>query len=116
MEGVVTGTSVGCLIGVITGIMTLLILRDAFPPRTKEISVIERIFGRRQASGIRLAAKISALPVFWFGGPWLTAIVMSDLSWKELRDPYLVTLAVVYILIIVVPLVRLIARVSRMIG
>lgn len=113
MEGVAAGISVGCLIGIVTAMMTLLTLKDAFPPRSKEISFVERIFGRRQGSGIRLAAKLSTVPAFWFGGSWLSALVMNELSWRELRVPYLMTLAVVYTLIIAVPLSRLIARVCR---
>ena len=108
-DNLIVGIPLGCLIALITGMITLLILKDAFPPRFRNISFVERIFGRKQASGIGLAVKISALPIFWFGGPWLTTIVMSDLNWKELRGPYLVTLAAVYLSIIIVPLVCLIA-------
>jgi hypothetical protein len=109
----VVGVPLGLLIGVITAMMTLLILDDAFQPQTRMISWVERIFGRRQASGLRHVGKMATLITLWFGGGWLTTIVMSDLSWAEVRGPYLVALAVTYMTIVVVPLVRLIARVSR---
>src|SRR5260221_233682 len=107
----VAGVNLGFLVGVITGMMTLLILRDAVPPRTK-ISWIERIFGRRQASGIRLAGKISTLPYFWFGGPWAFTTVFKDLNWAAMQNPYFISLGLIYFFIIIVPLGSLIAQVS----
>jgi hypothetical protein len=112
VEGIAAGICVGCLMGILTGMMTLLILMDAFAPRSKEISHLERIFGRRQP-GVRLATKLSMVMPFWFGGSWLTSHVMNGLSWKEMGLPYLITLVVVYMLIMIAPVSRLIARLWR---
>jgi hypothetical protein len=110
MEGIAAGICVGCLIGILTGMMTLLILMDAFAPRSKEISHVERIFGRRRASGIRIAAKLSIVTPHWFGGAWLTASVMNGLNWEEMRLPYIAGLVVIYISITIAPMIRLIVR------
>jgi hypothetical protein len=110
MEGIAAGICVGCLIGILTGMMTLLILTDAVAPRSKEISHVEKVFGRRRASGIRIAAKLSIVTPHWFGGAWLTASVMNGLNWEEMRLPYLAALLMIYALIIFAPLARLIVR------
>jgi hypothetical protein len=104
------GVSIGALIGVISGIMSLLILYDAFPRITRP-TWFERIFGRHRASGIRIAWKVAAIPMFWFGGHWLSGLLIKHLNWSELLPYYMVSLAVVYILIMIGPLIHLIIKV-----
>jgi hypothetical protein len=53
------------------------------------------------------------VPPYWFGGSWLTAQIMNDVSWQEMRLPYLLTLGAVYISIMIAPASRLIVRVCR---
>jgi hypothetical protein len=113
VEGILAGICVGCLIGIVTGMMTLLILLDTIAPRSKEISHVERIFGRRQSPGIRLSAKLSMIAPHWFGGFWMTAYVMNGVRWQKLWPPYLATLAAVYVSIIAAPLSHLVIRVCR---
>jgi hypothetical protein len=104
---------IGCLMGIISGITTLLILLDAFRPHAGQRSLFERIFGRRRISGVRLSARIGTLPVFWFGGPSLEVVMLSHLAWKQFWPLYVLGLIVTYFLVITVPLITLISSVAR---
>jgi hypothetical protein len=109
----IVGIPLGCLIGIVTGIVTLLVLKDAFHRARGRLSWLERIFGRRQASGLKLSVRILTIPVFWGGGPWVTTAVMRHLDWLEITPSYLLSLVVVYAAIVIVPLVRLIIWVGN---
>jgi hypothetical protein len=100
------------LIGVISGVIILLLLGDATRPNRARYSWIERIFGRRRTSGVSLIAKILALPVFWFGGPWLSTRLLGDLDWTSLLPVYLISLTATVLLIISYPLFRFILKVA----
>jgi hypothetical protein len=107
------GVAMGGLIGIITGVITLLILRDAFQRYAARRSWFEQAFGRRQVSGIRLATRMSSLPMLWFGAPWLSTVALAHLDWTELLPVYLVAVAISYLLVVAFPIVRLIIKVGR---
>jgi hypothetical protein len=111
---IVMGVSIGALIGVVSGIMGLLFLRDAFSVSSGRYSWWENTFGRRPPSGVKLAGKFSTLPLFWVGGYW-TAAFVKQANWSELLPYYLVSLAIVFIVIMLIPLMRLIVKISGLI-
>ena len=100
----------GILIGVISGTVILLLLRDATALNRSRYSWMERTFGRKRTSGVSLVAKILSLPVFWFGGPWLSTRLLVSLDWMELLPSYLITLVVTVVLIISYPLFRFVIK------
>jgi hypothetical protein len=94
------GLGVGLLIGLITGANFLFMLRTL-------ASVAS------WADGLKVAAEIAAIPTFWFGGPWVTNKIIPAETWTAMAAWYVGALAVVFGLIISVPLIRFIARVAR---
>lgn len=98
------------LIGLLTGIWTLLVLKEAFPPPAPNPGFWAKIFGARGGAGAKLLAKLLAIPAFWFGGQWITAAMLADLDLAAFRPPYLAALAATYAAIVAWPLLRLIVK------
>jgi hypothetical protein len=59
---------------------------------------------------MKLMGKILSLPVFWFGGPWLSTRLLISLDWMELLPSYLIALVVTVVVIVSYPLFRLIMK------
>jgi len=102
----------GGLIGLLTGLTILLILREAYSPRRKRVSFWERHFSG-QTWGLRLVVKISTIPLFAFGWPWAATLTLKGVDWKDLLPIYTVALVLVLLLIIVVPITVMIVDVAR---
>ena len=106
---IVIGSSIGFLIGVLSALMTYLLLYDTYScrPPNRRRSWLRKIFGDRPpASGFRTATKIGTLPAFWFGGRWLTSYLNNHIDvWIVY---YIAALVITYCLIISPAIVRLI--------
>ena len=111
-DNTIISLALGVLIGLVSGLITILVLLDT-KPRTGRYSLMERVFGRHQPSAVRSIMKLSTLPVFWLGGPWLSSALMEGLNWIELRPLYMASVAVVYLVVVVVPLVAIILRITK---
>jgi hypothetical protein len=88
------GTVVGVLIGVVTSIATLVTLKPFFGGKSQ---------GSQMAA---VCTQLLGLPAFWFGGPWLTTRMLQSFEFTEFVQPYIVSLALSYLLVIAFPLVR----------
>ena len=101
---VIIGLAIGLLIGVITGTVFLLLLKTANEAAEKGVSVV------------KLTSQILAIPTFWFGGPWLTSRMLSQVHWDELISPYLISLVAVFSLISLYPATRWIIQLGEQFG
>jgi hypothetical protein len=108
------GLPFGILIGIASGLWTLFIMMDAFRPTTEPSGWLRRLLGPRSVAGMKIAGKITALPLMWFGGHYLTSPVLRRLF--EHEDTFLLyatSLAFTYGIIIIYPLIRLIIQVGN---
>lgn len=96
------GFPLGILIGVISGFALLLLLKSAMRTSAGDVKGL-----------LLILAELLAIPTFWFGGPWLTTTLMADIDRNALLGPYLVGLAVAFVLIAALPLARLIIRIGN---
>jgi hypothetical protein len=101
----ITGLVLGILIGAITGTVFLLILNTAVGVSDKDGSSI-----------LKLTAELLAIPSFWFGGPWLSGILLSRTVSQDLTDPYVISLAVIFLAMSSYPAGRWIIRLGKSIG
>jgi hypothetical protein len=110
---VLTGFGLGLSIGLISGLMTLLILRDAFAAPNPNPSWWQRTFGQGTVSGVKFIAKLALIPVFFLGGKWGGAIMLTA-EWPHVLPFYMFFLGLSYFLIMVGPLVRLIIKIMKL--
>ena len=98
------GIPLGILIGVITGIAAVFVIRTAWssPKNAKPI--------------LKLLGELLAIPTFWFGGPWLTTTMMARLELGTILPAYLVALACTFVGITLLPLFRIVVQVGNEIG
>jgi len=99
------GVALGLLIGVISGIVFLLLLKTAVGTVSKGAPAI-----------LTLTSELLAIPAFWFGGPWFTTKLLSLVPLPDLINPYVVSLAVTFSLISLYPAGRWIIRLGEDFG
>jgi hypothetical protein len=94
---------VGLLIGIITGAMfVLLLLQIATAAKSK--------LAKHIGAAI---SEVLALPMFWFGGPWLTGQLLSNSGLDAAVDYYVLTLASGFLVVIGYPLMLLVLRTAH---
>jgi hypothetical protein len=100
MQVEVSGIALGVLIGLISDINVLLLLRP-----------ILRSPGSRSTFATR--TQLLAVPTFWFGGPWVSTAVLKLQDWSKIEDSYLVSLAIVFgpvacllLVVLMLPIIR----------
>jgi hypothetical protein len=98
------GIPLGILIGVITGIAAVFVIRAAWgsPKNAKPI--------------LKLLAQLLAIPTFWFGGPWLTTTMLAQIELGKILPSYLVALACTFVGITLLPLFKIVVEVGNEIG
>jgi hypothetical protein len=109
----VVSAVVGSLIGIISGVVLILILKDAVirAPHAR-LSLWERAFGRRQASGVRLSVKVASIPALWAGTSYSTRWHFGPFAWAELSEVYWLCLGVFFLVVIAYPVIRLIIKIG----
>lgn len=115
------GLALGALNGIVSGVVILLILKDSIVTRSRSrLSVIEKIVGRRHASGVKLAAKIATVPTVWYGGLFGAIRILNTPYWiiqlEDFVDAYWLSLGITFSAIVAFPVIRLIIRVGRDLG
>ena len=60
-----------------------------------------------------IVAELFAIPTFWFGGPWISTSFLNLIPLDEMILPYVVTLAIVFVVIVGYPASRLIIRIGN---
>jgi hypothetical protein len=105
-DSVMTAICVGLLIGAISGFMSLLVFSDIYKEARPRAPLLQWILGPKSPpSGFKVAGQISGLPIFWFGGSWLTSHLTSIDYWMA---EYVASLALSYCLIISPAILRLV--------
>jgi hypothetical protein len=90
---------IGVGIGALSGIMALLIL-------------VTFIGGLNFKGTIALLGEITAVPTFWFGGPWASGKLFKPMSDSSL-DIYIMAVVVVFMVIVIWPLSRWVIRLGN---
>lgn len=99
------GIPLGLLIGVLTGLVVLLLIRTAW--RTSRISL--------KSLGA-LVGQFLSIPTFWLGGPWISGSFLKGENFTEILPYYAVSLACTFSLIAAYPLLRIVISLGRDIG
>jgi hypothetical protein len=88
------GIPLGTLIGVVTGGVAILLFRTGW----NETDL---------AGLLKIVGQLLAIPAFWFGGPWLTTAMLASVDLAEIRASYLISLAIVFVPLAGLPVVRM---------
>lgn len=97
----------GLLVGVLSGFVVLLLLREVTRPYRRRISYWEQWFGQKGGPSIfKIITRIMSLPAFWFGGPWVGAKMFDGLDWAALLPSYLFALVATFLLVVGYPLIQ----------
>lgn len=99
-----TGFFLGVLIGIISGIVALLLLKTADTASMKSLPSL-----------LKLTAKLLAIPPFVFCGTWMVSSI-PNLNWDRISDQYIRSLVITFVLIVSYPISRWIVRVGRELG
>jgi hypothetical protein len=86
------GIPLGILIGIISGLTFVVLLHTAWSSTRDSKSII------------LLIAELLAIPTFWFGGTWLTTIMLKDIQLNTILPDYLVSLTCTFVVIAMYPL------------
>ena len=98
------GTALGILIGFVSLVPLALFVRTAYQvARDSEASM-----GRVSA----ICAELFAMPGFWFGGPWLSSMMLTQLDWGDLTEPYIIALTFTFVPVGAVLVLAFIAKVA----
>jgi hypothetical protein len=98
---VFTAIAIGGIIGLLSGVVLVLLLRAS-----------SRVSHKKVSSIITIITEILGIPLFWFCGTWLTTEMLHDLP----RDPYIISLAITFTGIAITPIYTLTRRVARELG
>lgn len=101
----IIGIGLGILIGVVSGTVALVLLRTANSLSAINLRPI-----------LAVTAEILAIPTFWFGGPWLTGSLIVERPISDFVNPYVITLAVTFSILMGYPVYRWILKVGRELG
>lgn len=101
----IAGVALGVLIGIVTGIVFLLLLRTA-----------NRLSGKPVPTIMTLTTELLAIPTFWFAGPWVTSGLLELVPLGDLINPYIVSLAATFVVILIYPAFRWIVQLAEELG
>ena len=96
----IPGAFLGVLIGIVTGLVFALFLGAAY--KAESVGAV-----------LRVSPQLLAIPTFWFGGPWVTAKLLSEAKLDQLLNSYVVFLAITFTAFVLLPAVRLIVVISK---
>ena len=106
------GVPLGVLIALITGLITLLVIRQI-----NEVLKVIRATNQIPAKKIQIImGLLFSIPMCWVGGHWASVAMLESIDFSEMLPSYFTSLASAYMLIIIYPLVSLIIRVANDIG
>jgi hypothetical protein len=104
-EGLVPGVALGVLIGITSGVVALVLLKTANTASVKDVSSI-----------VALTTEILAIPTFWFGGPWVSTKLLGLVSLAGIINPFIVSLAISFTLLVAYPIFRWVAHLGAELG
>ncbi len=98
--------TIGIALGVLIGVLSLV-------PFILLVQTGHRLIKNEEVSMSNLGKVIGqllAMPTFWFGGPWLSSKMIATLDWQDLTEPYILALALTFLLPALVLVGLLIAK------
>jgi hypothetical protein len=98
------GIPLGILIGLISGVIFIFLVRTAWTSRNDGRAVGKVIL------------ELIAIPTFWFGGSWAASAFLREIDVALMLPYYATSLAVVFGLIALPVLVRIILQIAREVG
>lgn len=102
----VAGIFLGILIGTLTSIVALLLLRSANAIAIKNISSL-----------IKITSQILAIPTFWVGGGWLGKGILRDVIKDEnMINSYIASLAIIFLSAMLYPMYKWIIKLAGELG
>jgi len=101
----IIGVALGLLIGLISGAVALVLLKTANTASVKDVSSL-----------VTLTTEILAIPTFWFGGPWVSATLLNLVSLPRIINPYIISVAISFTVIVSYPVFRLIVHLGAELG
>ncbi len=102
---IATGIAIGILIGIVSGAVALVLLKTANTASIKNVSSL-----------VAVTTEILAIPTFWFGGPWIATDLLKLVELDKIINPYIVTLATTFVVIVIYPIGRWIIQLARELG
>lgn len=105
MVDAIIGVALGLLIGLISGAVALVLLKTANTASVKDVSSL-----------VTLTTEILAIPTFWFGGPWVSATLLNLVSLPRIINPYIISVAISFTVIVSYPVFRLIVHLGAELG
>lgn len=99
------GIPIGILIGVVTGTIFLVLLKTVHGANISNV-----------ASVAAIVSEISAIPTFWFGGPWVVTSFLNLVDLKEIINFYIISLALVFCVFVAFPVSKWIAQTAVILG
>lgn len=98
------GAMIGLLIGTITGLVAILL-----------VNTLERGGPHTVSSALAVTSELLAIPGCWFYAPWATGKILEIIGFpsREMVNPYLAALSIIFTLIICPSLLRLIMQNTR---
>lgn len=103
--GNIAGVALGILIGVTSGIVALVLLKTANKVKVKDVSSI-----------VTLTSEILAIATFWCGTPWVPTKLIPLVSLAGMINPYIISVAITFTLIVAYPIFRWIIRLGAELG
>jgi len=98
------GIPIGILIGLISGVIFIFLVRTAWTSRN-DPKAVAKVF-----------LELLAIPTFWFGGSWAASAFLRELDVTAMLPYYATSLAVMFGLIALPVLWKLILQIAREVG
>lgn len=101
----IAGIGIGLLIGLITGMVSLVLLKTA---NTASLN--------NPSSVIATTTELLSIPTFWFGGPWVTSTMLKLVELESMLSPYIMSLSFTFTIIIIYPIAKWILKLGEELG
>lgn len=98
------GIPLGILIGLVSGVIFILLVRTAWTSRNDRKAVS------------KVVLELLGIPTFWFGGSWAASALLEGISVSAILPYYATSLAVVFGLIAVPVLLKIVLQIAREVG
>ena len=99
------GLALGVLIAMMSGFALILLVSTAVRDR-----------GLHVRTTLALTGELLAIPTFWFGGPWVTTVLLTTVDLAQILPSYMISLSVTFTIIAFFPLLWLILSLGRQIA
>lgn len=96
----IIGVGLGVLIGVITGVIFIYMIKSL----SNAVTWLD---------GVKIVGEMLTVPTFWFGGPWAATKLLTHVPWDVVLPWYIVFLTTLFFGIAWRPLIKFIVRTAK---